>query len=391
MMVKNRGFILVLTTAIIATSVLLISLVINRVNAYRRLSTLWVDVEKARMLALGGVHIAMGQLAQLEPEKEKESKEKKEGGDKGKKDDEGKPVDILLQVLNHWQTFTFKEKKEGVEGECSLYVTSEQGKINLNKLYDFKEKKWTGSKGPGQSPAEQKGEKEEEKAPGKTGKLPSGKMLADLLTERLKTSLEKSRKKPVSFGPVLEKFFKEHPAPLDDVSQLLTVKEIAGTQEHLFMVPDLAEPLAGGAWLTDLFTVAGAPGGQVELNPLLLSRTLHYITGLQLPSKAGLEKEGVKKLADLMKSSSINWESAWEPLLSTLFGKKYTALPESLRALFTPRFEATAFSVVSYGKVGSAVQKVCALIEKNKMDTETPDAQEEKDKQPFSIKKLYWL
>ncbi len=63
---RLQGFVLILTMMVIATSALLISLVINRVSAYRHLSKVWIDVEKARLIARGGVEIAMSRLAQLD-------------------------------------------------------------------------------------------------------------------------------------------------------------------------------------------------------------------------------------------------------------------------------------------------------------------------------------
>lgn len=361
-----QGFILVLTTMIIATSVLLISLVVNRVNAYRHLSQLWVDVEKARAVALGGIQIAMGQVARLDANAEKQEEKapgKGEGQDphatqekeKKLKDQEEKEkaaVQVLLNAFNQWQTFTLKEKEEGLDGECSIYISSEEGKINLNKLYDFKEKKFAAMSSV------------------------NGKQICQMLTEGLKVFFERNQLKPINFEKVLEDFFKKHPFPLDDVSELLAIPEVARMQDQLFIGPETLDKL----FFSDLFTVST---DSFTINPLLFSRAMSRVVGTRILNAQTVETPPLKELVTLMKAPKIDWQASWTPLLANLLGKEYRAVPEPVKPLFATRFEATVFSVVSYGKVGSVVQKVCAIIEKSK---------NARDKsQPFLLKKLYWL
>lgn len=261
-------------------------------------------------------------------------------------------MDVLLKVLNQWQTFNFTQAVDGIDGQCSIYISCEEGKINLNKLYDFKEKKFVAQ------------------APIQT------KQLLQLMTEGLKGYFERAQQKPVALERALSRYFSKHPQPLDDVSQLLSVPEIAQVQEQFFMSPDTSDKL----FLSDLFTVST---NEPTINPLLLSRAVSRVIGLRLLAGQNIEKPPVSLLVNLLKSPKIEWQESWGEPLAAILGMKYRAVPEPFRQLFTSRFEAKAFSVVSYGKVGSVTQKVCALIEKNKNAADKSH--------PFLLKKLYWL
>ncbi len=345
----KRGYILVLATFIIASCILLISLVVNRVNAYRHMSVVWGDVQKARCLALGGIEIAMSQLQPLYAKKAAESEKKKEEGEakpkKVSQEEKTAPARVLLDVLNTWQTFTLKEKSEGIDGECKLYISSEEGKINLNGLYDFKKRQLA----------------------------ESSKKIASFLTEGLRNTFERSRQKPVSFMRVFEGLFKNRSVPVNDATELVTVPVLHGVSETLFEAPDYK-----GIVITDLFTIFTPTA---TINPLLISKSLGQATGLA-PSK-NRDSKVLEELSSLIQSPNINWEDAWNKVLAKVYGKEYRALPETFKNVFSARFEANLFSVVSYGKVGSITQKVCAIIEKNRDLSESGP--------PFICKRLYWI
>jgi hypothetical protein len=374
---QTSGFVLVLTTIIIAASVLLVSLVVNRVNAYRHASSLWPTIEKARLLALSGVAIAMSQIteldlkeqAQKEDQETKQMDQKSQSSDKSDKDKQEQQAIATLLALNSWQSFTFTQAAEGIDGECTLYISSEEGKINLNTLYDFKKKAWLQA-GP-----------------------VDGKKISQFLTESLKIVPERAQQESIierpaaggatalSWEALLETFFKQRSYPVNDVSELLALPQLARSSLPLFPDPEDSKKIS----LTDLFTVSSST---TTLDPLLFSAAVQRSLGLHKKGLKELEKGGTQELIKLLRAPRINWESQWKPALATLYGKEYTALPEPIKPLLSTRFEPKTFSVVSYGKVGSVVQKVCAIIERNK------DSAQEKQSskpQPFLYKKLYWL
>ncbi len=352
---RTSGFIIVLTMMLIATSVLLVSLVINRVSAYRRMGSLWTDREKAKMIALGGIEIAISQLAQLDKKDEKNKKEKPQGSaheksaesskqDVAKKDAEKAKalVNVLFTTVNKWQTFPLKTDVEGIEGECSLYVSSEQGKINLNGLYDVKKKKFV------------------------TMGTVDGKKFCDFISEKLKPLLERQKQKPIELTNLLENFFKNHQA-LDDVTELFTT--------NMQELPLFREPEGKNIAFNDLFTVMASKN---TLDPFAFSTSLNRIIGVNRTDD--VKKIPVEELFKLSQQQKIEWEKAWSPLFATLYGKDYSGLPAEIKPFLATRFETTLWSVVSYGKVGTVTSKVYAIIEKSK----NPD-------EPFQIKKIYWL
>lgn len=350
----RKGYILVLATFIIASSVLLISLVVNRVNAYRHMSVVWSDIEKARCLALSGIQIGMSQLSVLyvKETQEPQAKEEKEAkAQKANQDDKSAPARVLFEVLNTWQTFPLTEKNEGIDGECRLYISSEEGKINLNGLYDFKKQQLSESSSV------------------------STKKIATFLTDGLRSTFERTRKKPISFMRAFESFFKNRSKPVNDPTELITVPELSGIQESLFVTPEGKDVV-----VTDLFTTFTSTP---TINPLLLSKSLAQISGLTLSKNSLKDPKILEELSALIQSQSINWESSWNKVLAKVYSKEYRALPDTLKALLPSRFEAQLFSVISYGKVGSITQRVCAIIEKNKNTSDGDPL--------FVCKRLYWI
>lgn len=364
MKTERSGFILVLTIMLVSSSVLLISLVVNRVSAYRRMGRLWVDIEKSKLIALSGLEIAMSQIAQLDaepkeegessdkkPERSEESPSRKSEGEKDTKKDEKKQaekakklLDFLMNKLNSWQTFEIKEAVEGVDGTSQIYISSEQGKINLGGLYDPQQKKFV------------------------TAGTVTGKQLCDFISEKLKPIFERKKQKAPELASLIEKFFKEHQS-LDDVSQLFAQ---ADSQAQMFVRPEGKDKDFA---LTDLFTTETQKNA---IDPFTFSASLCKVVGLTRTKDP--KKIDPKALYQLIQTEKIDWQKMWNPAMVALYGKEYSTLPLEIKPFFDTRFGPTIWSVVSYGKVGSVTSKVCAIIEKTKNASE-----------PFQVKKLYWL
>src|SRR5207302_419514 len=63
------------------------------------------------------------------------------------KKDTNTPAEIqerenIIRMCNVWQQFLLTQEADGVDGTCEIYITCEHGKININELYDFEEKKY---------------------------------------------------------------------------------------------------------------------------------------------------------------------------------------------------------------------------------------------------------
>ncbi len=360
----HEGFVLVFTTLIISMSVLLISLVINEVNAYRYMSTLLTMQEKARLVAMGGIEIGIAQLASVD-QKAKEAKEAKTPGaqtQQTKKESRlagsgpaESPLVALLQLLNQWQTFTLKEEVDGIDAECKVYITSEHGKFNVAQWYDAKEKKFVNIR------------------------TLNGQKAAEVLTELLRRFFERRHMKPVEFGKLITNYYKTAKHGIDDITQLFTSKEFAAHSDILFPHPDKK-----GITLTDLCTVFTE---DPFITPLLFSQSTQQLLGLNNPSKERWQDAG-EKIEAVVKQKNINWQQAWKTVVGELYGKDYTSLPEAVRSLLSPQFEPNIFSVVSYAKVGAFEQGVLAVIVKQ---TKPASDESSADDNPYSIATFYVL
>jgi type II secretory pathway component PulK len=138
MRTAKPGYIIMLTLLIIAAAVALISAVVSQAFSYQRQARLVREKAQARMLILSSLELASSKLSHV-IEKEKEEKKKAEEPEAQKKealDPLQKWLLEVLPVLNRWQKFEFKEETDELEGSVSLYITSEDGKINLRSFDD---------------------------------------------------------------------------------------------------------------------------------------------------------------------------------------------------------------------------------------------------------------
>ena len=136
-----------------------------------------------------------------------------------------------MPILNRWQTVKLDFAKDGIDGEIKICIMSEDGKINLNELYDFQKHAFVGS-----------GKEQEELK--KTLQEIFGNIKKASGTEGLFESLET--------------FLKERDDKLRDITELLTIKAFANFKNDIFYTPDHQsstgkekKPL----YLTDIFTL----------------------------------------------------------------------------------------------------------------------------------------
>jgi hypothetical protein len=348
---RAAGYILLLTLMIISVSVILVSTIVNRSLGYQRLSVLVQDREKAKMIALGGIELAIGQIT-LNPESKSEAQESgtKNNAEKRTQDNKRKQAWMtnLLTILNSWQTFDFKEQLDGVDAQCQLLITSEQGKLDLNSIYDFKEKKFI-----------TKGDID-------------GRKLLTAFAEPFKALLAN-----ISLSELIERYLKQRGKPLDDVSQLLEIKELAPLAAMLFPRSATQEKKDKNIAITDVFTVYT---NTVQVQPLLLSESIQNIVGFSFEGSPEARKKDREQLSKEI-SFPVTWSQSWDKVMAPIVHKKFNDIPVFVRSVFDSNFEVKMFCVISYGTVGASTQKICAILEKDTAD------QHER----YVIKKLYWL
>lgn len=345
----SKGFILVLTLIILSIMVIMVTQLFNRGRTHLYFIRTMIDREQAKLLALGGVHLAMSQLAVPPPEEEKDGKTPPE---KEKQDPNIVFLKKNLPSLNLWQEFNLKQEVDGIEGSLKLCINSEDGKIDINELFDFSTKKF----------------------------LNEGAKTND--SKKALTTIFSSAKKFLNnkdlFEP-FEKFLKQRQYMLHDVTELLTIEEFQNVfKDNVFYEPPTStKKEQRPVYLTDIFTIWS---GNPTMNPWLLSDSIRALFTLKRsePSDIHEREKQVEQLLKSLKSVSGDLKTVWEQSLEKLYAKEFKALLSDLTGLFANKFHAATFSVLSYGTIGKITQKVLAIIETQ-------------DHVKFIVKKLYWL
>ncbi len=334
----RSGYILVLTLMLLSVLVILVFQIARQATTHRDYDALMVARQQATQLAYGGLSLAMDQL----------TVEVKSSGTEGKPapDAEQKGlIQKILPTLNQWQEFTLQEQIDGIDATIKICISSENGKININKLYDFKKRTFIPVKEVGS----------------------------------LKAICEEIRKKMggKNLYEELTKFLEKRPHQLDDVSELLLIDEFQQLfKTALFYEPPSAEKKGPPLALFDIFTLWT---NHSTLNPWLLSNSLLALYGLKQP-EAGQDQAHRKKIAEILKNVQLRGalNKIWDDYLQKIYEKEFKSMPKELSSLLDPKFQAEVFSVLSYASVGTATVRIYAILER-------------RANHEFVIKRLYWV
>ena len=292
------------------------------------------DREQAKQIALMGVTIAQAQLTDpFKTDKQKQAWYKN-----------------FFKHLNTWQNFKLTHESDGIDAEIQIYVSCEQGKIPLNALWNFKDKKFVTTVDV---------KKLLNTIYFATGQRQEGKVITEL-----------------------EAIFKLFERPLEDLTSLFVNNYFKGLAFHWLPQPpekeqrmkDVQEVL-----LSDIFTVGTT---ESKINPLFLTPGMKKLFELDKgDQKPKQQDEALKKLVESIKDS-IDWKNDWDRLLEPLYGKRYENLLKPFAQLLETNSRASLISVVSYGKVGSVTQKVLAVLGQNL---------EADGRVTYIIQKFYWI
>lgn len=369
MMMQQRGYILMLTLMIVSLSVAMLTYITYRAAAYTPFARATIDREKAYQLAVGGVNVACAQLAQ-EPKKDKKEKDEgaaeskeaseqeqteKETPTNGDKDHAQSLLKFLLPVKNRWQTFALKKSSDGINATLQICIVSEDGKVDINEIYDFERKKFVGE-----------------------GTQRDAKKMVQALFDRIKSFVGGA-----DLFPAFEKFLKDRQYKLHDVTQLLTIKEFEVFKRRVFYEPAEQKNERGSSekhpiYLTDIFTVWS---GKQTIDPWLLSDSMSTLLEL---SSNGDRKEQMSEALKKFKPN-LTWPADWETIFAPLYGKTFDTLAKDIAAYLNTKFAPTTFCVISLARVGKVTQKVVAILDRH-VTSQDGDTQIK-----VTIKKLYWL
>lgn len=347
---QRSGFILLSVFFMLTMAVILVTQIYYKAVLYNSFVPLVMQREQAKQLAQSGIAIALNQLAlqdqKITPE-EKESKEQDYSPEKREK----QLLKVLLTVKNRWQNFTFTQAQDGFEGELSICITCEDGKIPLNALIDYDQKTFKNNK--------------------------SNNFDGSAFFKHLFESIVQVSGGPNFFESVTS-FIKEQKFIPYEITQLVTAKEVKLLHNQLFYIPQ-EEGQRQEICLADLFTLWQ---DQPTINPLLFCPALQIIYRLNAQSLLkSIDQELINKIIEKFSLTSANWQKDWDTFLKPIYGVSYNDLPKELTPLFSLKFEPRVFSVVCYAKVAQVEQKLVAIIARRWHE----------QKEIFEVKKIYWL
>jgi hypothetical protein len=350
----TAGYIMIFTLLVVGAAMVIVTYVGHRGSFYLPFSHMILAREKAKMLTLGGVHIAIAQLSQAD----KSSSAKASADRQAQAGAQGSTAEQeflsrILPTLNRWQQFDLKEEIDGVDGQIKICLMCEEGKINLNRIIDLKKGAFRGS--------EQSGWK--------------------AIMQEICKSIEKMTKSGDLF-PAFEKIIKELKFPFNDATELITRKEFSYFKDTLFYQPP-TEKKQNTLYLTDIFTVWSSSD---KLEPWLFSDSINGLLGLPRVEVDDI-KQRKEQSESWVKNFKVrsNWQQDWKTILIPVYGKELRTLPKNIDSMLITNFAPCFFSVLVHGKVGEVTQCVYAILERNK------HPQGDTIEYDVAIKKLYWL
>lgn len=328
-----------------------------------------VEQEKARFLALGGIQIAVAQLAQSfekeQPEQETQeqtSSEKSTPTYSAENQRITQFLSYLLTRLNRWQKFDIIAGGPTDRGTIDICLTSEDGKIDLNTIYDFKKHKFVGED------------------------QPSGgwKSIMMELSERLGKLIGSE-----NLFSSLEKYLRLRKYAFNDVTELLAIDEFKPFGHRVYYEPITGQEVKKGKTglaLTDIFTVYS---GRSFVEPWLLSESIRTILELNPTIVDQKEDEQAAVIQEQVKNfKRINrWVNDWHTVMAPRYGKELQTLPKGIESVFSTIFDPQHFAVLSHGTFGSVTQRLYAVLERRRAS----QAQAGEKIYEVVVKRVYWL
>lgn len=353
---------------IISLAVTLVTYIFYIGSVQMPFSQTMINREKAKLLALSGIQIAVAQLSYEAEIKDSDKKPtqlpaqvnglagEKKGEPSAHEQAARKLIQEIVPSLNRWQTFALRQEIDGIDGTIKISLGSEDGKLDLNALYDFEKHAFKGDK------AQQ-----------------------EIVKQLILDAFKRAGKEDLYAE--FEKFLKARQYRLDDSTELLRIPGFIHFKDAVFYPGPSKEKEEEKnktpVYLTDIFTVWS---GKQTLDPWLLSHSMCGLVGVKQTTAQDVEsrKKAVEQVVKDLKLEA-QWQTDWKKYLSPLYQTEFNALIKGIDRMFDTKFEPKVFSVISYGIVGDVTQKMLAILAR------TEEKSDKKLAYTVTIKKLYWL
>ena len=324
---NKRGYILFLLFSILSVCTMLITLYFSQSVSYQNLMQVLTTQDKAKQLALSSASI--GQALLYIPKENKQSTAKAKDAHQSPKGSDHKLLEQVLPYMHETHSYSLSQNVEGMDATLKVHLISENGKLNINSIYDFSEKKFLHE-----------------------GQEGDRKKFCQWLFEKI----SKITEKPSLFN-AFEKELQNRTHDFNDVTDLLYIKEFLHTfQDHVFYNTNKAD--SNTIFLADIFTISE----QETINPWFLSHSWRIL--LDLPDTVSLSDEDQKKVLESFKKQ-MNWDKEWDNSLKLLYLKDYKDLPPEIKSMLTTDFEANIFSLLLQAIIGETSSTIFTILKAN--------------------------
>ncbi len=387
MMHKKSGFILIFSLVMLSLITLLTEHLIRSVYFGSRFMHTMKQREHAKMAALSGINLALAQLSEhdytLEIEQAANPTPPTTQPAAATNDKKWavtqKFLERILPHLNRWQVFDLEKKRDGAALSVQICISCENGKINVNEIFDFQTQ---------------------------TMRQETGDLLRRLAMPGV-----------LADGVIytkLQEFFMARKKPIHDISELCEIEAFKKLDifykppERVVKKNEKSTTYVANIALQDLFTVWNSG----QLDAMMLSEALLALCSFRRPSADDAEKMS-DKFKQVVASFDPELYKNTDELLRILepVHQQKGRVPDVLKALFSKRFEPTVYSVLSYGKVGNVEQRLLAVVKRvadkdrstqaagnqqvstatNVQNGSTVNNQPDEKKPMFRVVRLYWL
>lgn len=345
----KKGYVLPLAVMIIAIMVTLTTRLFDRSRVQIAYGKYVVDRVQASEMALNGIVIAQRLIAQsYEPPKD----------EKASANSDQQIYSQLLPLLGTWKKYTINEHRGSVAGSVNICITCEDGKINLNKLFDWEKKQWRS--------------------------IPDNKTGYEPLIQKIGGQIAQFAHLKKSLFSNLTDFFKKRGYPLNDITDILSQSDIGNWSEYIFFEPldisnkktDPNRPI----YLNDIFTVWTSHTGA---NPWVLSDGMRALIGAHRIDAHKFDTAAIKKVSKNFKKT-ITLKTDWDNTVKPLYGISYGPKIASMAPFIDSDYSISAFCVLSYATVGRCTQRLCAIITRTASSNSSDEPQ-------WAIARIYWL
>ena len=379
---KQPGFILIFAFVFLALITLLTEQLLRGVFVGTSFIKAMHEREHAKLAVYSGLNLALAQLS--EHDYTLDSQATTPAGTAPVKKTDGNQTEVqlflqnILPHLNRWQVFDLDEKKDSAAMHIKICISCEDGKININEVFDFD----------------------------KQVMRPEASSLIKGLEIRGK----------VAAGAIytkLEEFFIQRKKKVHDISEFYEISEFKEL-DIFYRPPEIPAKKTDKyeanktVALQDIFTIWSSG----QLDAMMLSDGMCTLLGLRRPlaNDAQLLKDKFKQLITTFDPAVYaNQDELWK-ILEPIYLQKPRILAD-MQGLFSKQFGPAVYSVLSYGRVGSVEQRLLAIVKKvsgadldvqdTSNTTTAPDIKtvqnnladksKEQKKSVFRVVRLYWL